>query len=227
MKKVAVIVAGGTGSRMQADQPKQFLPLLGEPILVHTLKTFSKTYPDIRLIVVLPAAHFEDGQKLITTYYREKVEFAQGGDTRFQSVKNGLALLTEQEAIVFVHDAVRCLLTTTLIQRCFEAALKTGSAIPVVPAKDSIRLVTSAGQQVLNREEVMLVQTPQTFLSSWLLPAFQTTYEPSFTDEATVVEKAGKKVNLITGEVSNIKITQPVDLLIATQWLTERNSTTA
>jgi 2-C-methyl-D-erythritol 4-phosphate cytidylyltransferase len=227
MKKIAVIVAGGTGSRMQADQPKQFIPLLGEPILIHTIKTFVKAYADIRLIVVLPAAHFEEGRVLINKYCSEKVELAQGGDTRFQSVKNGLALITEQESVVFVHDAVRCLLTTSLIERCFETASVAGSAIPVIPANDSIRLVTASGQQVLNRSEVMLVQTPQTFLASWLVPAFQTLYEPSFTDEATVVERTGKKINLIAGEVSNIKITQPVDLLIATQWLTNQNATIA
>jgi len=218
MKKVAVIVAGGTGTRMQSDRPKQFLSLLETPILVHTLRAFKKAYADIKLIVVLPAIHFNEGKEIVSTFFNAPVEFVEGGETRFHSVKNGLSLVNEQ-AVVFVHDAVRCLLSPSLITRCFEQAQQKGSAIPVIAAKDSIRLVTATGNQSLNREQVMLVQTPQVFLSDWILPAFEVTYESSFTDEASVVEKSGRPIHLIAGEVSNIKITEPVDLLIAEQWL--------
>ncbi|NCW88257.1 MAG: 2-C-methyl-D-erythritol 4-phosphate cytidylyltransferase [Chitinophagia bacterium] len=223
MKKIAVIVAGGAGARMQSDHPKQFLPLLGTPILIHTIRAFESAFADIRLIVVLPSAHFEEGKKIVAAHLKSTIDFVEGGETRFHSVKNGLSLVKE-ESVVFVHDAVRCLLTPSLIVRCFEEASLQGSAVPVVPSKDSIRFVTPAGNQMLNREQVMLVQTPQVFLSSWILPAFDTEYETSFTDEAAVVEKTGKKINLIQGEVSNIKITEPVDLLIAEQWFAKENS---
>ena len=110
MKKVAVIVAGGTGTRMQSDRPKQFLSLLETPILVHTLRAFKKAYADIKLIVVLPTIHFSEGKEIVSTFFNAPVEFVEGGETRFHSVKNGLSLVNEQ-AVVFVHDAVRCLLS--------------------------------------------------------------------------------------------------------------------
>ena len=157
-------------------------------------------------------------KEIVSTFFNAPVEFVEGGETRFHSVKNGLSLVNER-AVVFVHDAVRCLLSPSLITRCFEQAKQQGSAIPVITAKDSIRLLTTTGNQSLNREQVMLVQTPQVFLSDWILPAFEVTYESSFTDEASVVEKSGRPIHLIAGEVSNIKITEPVDLLIAEQWL--------
>lgn len=222
MKKVAVIVAGGTGTRMQSDRPKQFLTLLGTPILVHTLRAFQNAYADIHLIVVLPAIHFNEGKEIVSSFFNTPVDFVKGGETRFHSVKNGLSLVNEQ-SVVFVHDAVRCLLSPALITRCFEQAHQQGSAIPVIAAKDSIRLITPEGNQMLNREQVMLVQTPQVFLSDWILPAFDVAYESSFTDEASVVERAGRPIQLISGEISNIKITEPVDLLIAEQWLSELN----
>jgi 2-C-methyl-D-erythritol 4-phosphate cytidylyltransferase len=219
MKKTAVIVAGGAGARMQSDRPKQFLPLLGTPILIHTIRAFESAFSDIRLIIVLPASHFEEGKKIVASHIKSTIDFVEGGATRFHSVKNGLSLIKE-EGVVFVHDAVRCLVSPTLIVRCFEEASRQGSAVPVIPSKDSIRFITPAGNQILNREQVMLVQTPQVFLSSWIMPAFDVEYETSFTDEASVVEKTGKKINLIPGEVSNIKITEPVDLLIAEKWFT-------
>jgi 2-C-methyl-D-erythritol 4-phosphate cytidylyltransferase len=215
MTKYAIIVAGGTGSRMGGNLPKQFLLLKGKPVLYYTLKTFLEAYDDLRIILVLPVEYTDLGQEIIDAFFdKERIRITAGGDTRFQSVKNGLSLV-EEESIIFVHDAVRCLLTKDLIYRCYEQAVETGTAIPAIASKDSIRLLNEEGSDALDRNHVMLVQTPQTFHSKILLPAFQIDYKDKFTDEATVVEAYGMKVSLFKGEENNIKITKPVDLLLA------------
>lgn len=215
MNKYAIIVAGGTGTRMGTAIPKQFLLLKEKPVLYYTLKTFLASFDDLKIILVLPADYTNMGQELIDTYFdKKRINIIAGGDTRFQSVKNGLALV-EQEAIIFVHDGVRCLLSKDLIHRCYDKALETGSAVPAIIAKDSIRLLTEEGNKTYDRNKVMLIQTPQTFHSNILLPAFQVEYNDKFTDEATVVEAFGMKILLVEGEENNIKITRPVDLLIA------------
>lgn len=222
MKKHAIIVAGGTGVRMGTSQPKQFLEIAGEPVLVHTIRTFIKAFSDIRLTLVLPSNHIQEGSLLIANKFDHPIEIVSGGETRFHSVQKGLATVNE-EAVVFVHDAVRCLVSTELIQSCYQEALATGSAVPVLSSRDSIRFMEEGQHRVLNREQVLLVQTPQVFKSNWILSAFQVPYDSSFTDEATVLEKAGYTINLIEGEESNIKITRPVDLHIAAVWLQEKN----
>ena len=215
MKKYAVIVAGGTGSRMKANLPKQFLLLNGKPVLYYTLQTFLKSYPDLQIILVLPEEHIAAGQEIIDAFFDyDRIKITVGGRTRFHSVQNGLQLITE-ESIVFVHDGVRCLLSTELIQRCYQAAVEFGSAIPVTDSKDSVRVVNELGNEPIDRTLVKLVQTPQTFHSKILLPAFSIDYKDKFTDEATVVEAFGLKVHLIEGEEGNIKITRPVDLIFA------------
>lgn len=219
LKKYAIIVAGGSGSRMGSDLPKQFLLLKEKPVLYYTLKTFLDAYHDLQIILVLPVDYTDMGQEIIDAYFeKERIRITAGGDTRFQSVKNGLSLI-EDESIIFVHDAVRCLITTDLIHRCYAQAVETGSAIPVIPSKDSVRLVTEHSNEALDRNQVMLVQTPQTFHSKILLPAFQIDYKDKFTDEATVVEAYGLKVSLVKGEERNIKITHPTDMLVAEQLL--------
>lgn len=215
MNKYAIIVAGGSGTRMGGHLPKQFMLLKNKPVLYYTLKTFLDSYPDLQVILVLPADFTDMGQEIIDAYFdKERIRITTGGDTRFQSVKKGLALV-EQESIVFVHDGVRCLLSTDLIHHCYEMALTTGSAIPAIPCKDSVRLLKDEGSDAIDRNRIMLVQTPQTFHSKILLPAFQIDYKDKFTDEATVVEAFGLKVTLVEGEETNIKITKPVDLLMA------------
>lgn len=224
MKKYAVIVAGGSGTRMGSDLPKQFIVLKGKPVLYYSLKAFLDVYNDLKVILVLPFNFLESGQEIIDTYFdKERIKVIKGGDSRFQSVKNGLTLI-EEEAVIFVHDAARCLLTPDLIKRCYEAVLKTGTAIPVVPAKDSVRLINDEGSEVIDRDKIMLVQTPQTFHSKILLPAYQIGFKEQFTDEATVVEAYGLKISLVEGEDTNIKITRPVDLLIAEKILDQRAS---
>ncbi len=215
MKKYAIIVAGGMGSRMKVNMPKQFLHLKNKPILFYTLDTFLKSFEELQIILVLPQDYIEAGQEIINEYFnQDRIKITVGGDTRFQSVKNGLQLITE-DSIVFVHDGVRCLLSVDLIHRCYQSAVEFGSAIPVINSKDSVRLVLEQGNEALERDRVKLVQTPQTFQSKILLPAFGVDYQDKFTDEATVVEAFGMKVHLVVGEEQNIKITQPIDLLLA------------
>lgn len=222
MKKYAVIVAGGSGIRMGGNLPKQFMMLKGKPLLYYTLKAFLDSYSDMQVILVLPADYTDMGQEIIDAWFdKNRVQITAGGDTRFQSVKNGLSLVEEEDTIIFVHDGVRCLLSQGLIERCFNQALSTGTAIPAITSKDSIRLLTDEGNEAFDRNKVMLVQTPQTFHSKILIPAFQIDYKDKFTDEATVVEAYGMKVSLVEGEERNIKITCPVDLLLAEQLLEE------
>jgi 2-C-methyl-D-erythritol 4-phosphate cytidylyltransferase len=183
--------------------------------LYYSLKVFLEAYDDLDIILVLPAAFTDMGEEIIDAYFdKERIKIAIGGDTRFQSVKNGLKLV-ERESIVFVHDAVRCLASVDLIHRCYELALETGTAVPAIPSRDSVRILNDEGSGVIDRDRVMLVQTPQTFHSKILLPAFDIDYKDKFTDEATVVEAYGLRVSLAEGEETNIKITRPIDLLIA------------
>ena len=216
MKKIALIVAAGNGSRMNNTVPKQFLFLKNKPVLYYSIKAFLDTYNDVEIILVLPEEHIAKGQEIIDGYFdASKIKITSGGRTRFHSVQNGLSLIKDEEAIIFVHDGVRCLLTKNLIERCYQSALEFGTAIPVIECRDSVRLLTNNGNKVLDRNKVKIVQTPQTFHSKILLSAFEIDYKDRFTDEATVVEAFGLKVNLIEGETDNIKITMPEDLLFA------------
>ncbi|MCU7549654.1 2-C-methyl-D-erythritol 4-phosphate cytidylyltransferase [Chitinophagaceae bacterium LB-8] len=217
MHKYAVIVAGGSGSRMGSATPKQFLMLNDKPLLYYTVKTFLEAFDDLQIILVLPEQYTDLGREIIDAYFDySRIQITAGGETRFHSVKNGLQLV-RQDSIVFVHDAVRCLISTNLIHRCYQNTLHSGSAVPVVRCKDSVRLLNEEGNdnEVLDRSKIVLVQTPQTFHSRILLPAFEIDYKERFTDEATVVETFGLKVSLVEGEENNIKITRPVDLLFA------------
>jgi len=224
MKKYAVLVAGGNGTRMGSSLPKQYLHLNEEPLLLHTLKKFITAFDDIHIILVLPQAYVDYTKEILAEYnFIYPVSYVVGGETRFHSVQNGLKVISDK-GIVFVHDAVRCLVSAELIRRCYDQALEKGSAIPVIPMKDSVRMVDENGvNHAVNRNKLRLVQTPQTFQTNILLPAFEYTYQDSFTDEATVVEAHGKKVDLIEGEDTNIKITSPVDLKIAESYLNQRH----
>lgn len=224
MKKYAVIVAGGSGQRMGAAIPKQFLLLQGKPLLWYSLQTFLHAFDDLEIILVLPADNLGEGEQLAKELNAvSRITVTAGGATRFHSVQHGLALVSSP-SVVFVHDGVRCLVSPELIQRCYTQALEKGSAIPAVAATDSIRILVAEGHTVADRKLVRIIQTPQTFRSEILLPAFQNEFEEGFTDEATVVEASGCPVCLIEGEYSNIKITRPVDLLVAEKILAERSS---
>lgn len=221
MKKIALIVAGGKGSRMNNDIPKQFLLLKNKPVLYYTLKAFIDAYENIEIILVLPEEHIGKGQEIIDGYFHHsRIRITAGGRTRFHSVQNGLALINE-ESIIFVHDGVRCLITSDLIKKCYETAVENGNAVPAVECGDSVRLLTATGNKIIDRNKVRLIQTPQTFHSKILLPAYRIDYKDKFTDEASVVEAYGLTINLIEGEKNNIKITTPADLHLAGKLLSE------
>lgn len=224
MKTTAIIVAGGSGTRMGSIMPKQFLLLQGKPVLYYTLQSFFNGLEDISIVLVLPKAHWELGKELVDTYFPEKsIQLVEGGESRFESVRNGLGVI-EHEGIVLVHDGVRCLLSTGLIRRCWQHAIHVGSAIPAVTATDSIRWVSGTEHKVMNRDEIRLIQTPQTFQVPLLKEAFAKAGHTQFTDEATVLEAMGIPVSLVEGEHENIKITRPTDLILADAILQQRSA---
>ncbi len=226
MKKFAIIVAGGNGSRMNSSTPKQFLLLKNKPVLFYAINTFLTTFSDCRIILVLPEEHVGVGQEIIDAFFDYKsIQIVIGGRTRFHSVQNGLALVDEEDSVVFVHDAVRPLVSADLIQKCYDSVLQFGTAIPVVDCKDSMRIVVENGNEAFDRNTIKLVQTPQAFHGKIILPAFfGIDYKDRFTDEASVVEAFGLKVALVEGDDENIKITKSTDLLIAEAILNSREN---
>ncbi len=219
MNKYAVIVAGGKGLRMGANLPKQFMMLEGKPILFYSVIAFMETFPDLEVILVLPAEFSELFKDVVAVLPdSERITIVKGGETRFHSVQNGLRAV-KGNGVVFVHDGARPLVSPTLLRRCLESATKHGSAIPVVPVAESIRQITAKGSLPVNRDELRVVQTPQTFRTELILKAFAQEYDPAFTDEATVAEAAGIPVQLVEGDKRNIKITTPEDMAIATVYL--------
>lgn len=214
----AIIVAGGSGSRMKADVAKQFLLLNGKPILQHTIEQFLAYSPDLPIRLVLPERDLAVWESLCSThqFHPANVTTIIGGATRFQSVRNGLASIpTESDTIglVAVHDGVRPYVTPATIAESFATASHKGTAITCVPAKDSVRLVSNDGSnKAVDRAQVRLIQTPQTFRLDWFRQAFSGPEQPHFTDCASVLEWAGYPITLIDGAYENIKITTPDDL---------------
>lgn len=222
MNKYAIIAAGGSGTRMGSPIPKQFLELHGKPLVWHTITAFLQSFDDLEIILVLQENFIALGQQIIqSTGSAGRIQIVTGGKTRFHSVKNGLSLVLKPST-VFVHDGVRCLVSTDLIRRCYEVAQEKGNAIPAVTAADSFRIETTKGYEVIDRNKIRIIQTPQTFLSDVVKKAFEQQYDEAFTDEASVVEKCGAEIALIEGEITNIKITSPIDMLIAEKILDER-----
>lgn len=219
MKKFVVIVAGGSGNRMGTEIPKQFLELCGKPVLMHTLQVFHDFDPESRLILVLPTAQQEFWSDLCLKHQFSLFhEVVSGGATRFDSVKNGLSLIDEL-GIVFIHDGVRPLVSNETLRRCLETAEKSGNAIPVLPVNESLRKLDGGQNISVDRSQFFSVQTPQTFRSQQILEAFKQEFDPAFTDDASVVEKAGFSINMVEGNRENIKLTTPSDLIIAEAFL--------
>ena len=216
----AIIVAGGNGSRMKSEMPKQFLLINGKPILQHTIERFLAVIPVPHIILVLPARDVPTWTALCDQYhFHPPVEIIIGGATRFQSVRNGLNAipLTESSAsaaaFVAVHDGVRPFVSPEIIQTSYQTAAQTGSAVTCVPVKDSVRMVSTGGSsRAIDRSSLRLIQTPQTFELGLFRRAFATDEKPFFTDCASVVEYAGLPITLIDGSYVNIKITTPEDL---------------
>lgn len=216
MKKQVVIVAGGKGLRMNSSIPKQFIAVGGKPILMHTLETFYRFDSQIEIILVLPADQFDFWGELCQKYdFKIPFRLQRGGETRFESVKNGLQFV-RKNALVAIHDGVRPFVNNDTLARCFSVAKEKGNAIPVTDIVDSVRSVDCQGvSRQEDREHLKLVQTPQVFLSDVLLSAYEQEFDSKFTDDASVVESLGVQMNLVEGNRENIKITTEFDLKIA------------
>ena len=215
MKKQLIIVAGGKGLRMGGEVPKQFLPVNGKPVLMLTIETFHRFDPGMKIILVLPKEQQAYWNDLCTEYqFRIPYLLADGGDTRFHSVKNGLAL-ADDDGLIGVHDGVRPFVSQEVISRCFDTANINKAAIPVIDVVETIRKISGEQSETVDRNSYKLVQTPQVFITSLLKKAYGQEYTPLFTDDASVVEAMGMKVTLVEGNRENIKITTPFDMIIA------------
>jgi 2-C-methyl-D-erythritol 4-phosphate cytidylyltransferase len=215
MKKHIIIVAGGKGLRMGGDIPKQFLPVCDKPVLMRTLEAFHVYDASIHLILVLPVSQQAYWKQLCEEYqFNLAHEIADGGETRFHSVKNGLALVKE-DGLVGVHDGVRPFVSQEVIARCYDEALSLKAVIPVVGVVETVRHLTEGGSETVPRDQYKLVQTPQVFDVALLRRAYEQTYTDMFTDDASVVEALGEKVYLVEGNRENIKLTTPFDLKLA------------
>lgn len=219
MDLYVIIVAGGSGKRMGAEIPKQFLELAGRPVLMHTIERFRAFSDTIEIITVLP-----ENQLRFWLSQQKKHSFSipntlvKGGSTRFLSVKNGLEFVNVP-GLVAIHDGVRPFVSLDTIKRCFDEADKHGNAIPAISPTESLRIMTGNESVPVNRFNIKQIQTPQVFKASLIKKAYLQTYSPDFTDDATVLERTGERINIIEGNRENIKITNPEDLLISKAFL--------
>ena len=218
VKKSIIVVAGGKGLRMGGSIPKQFLLLKGLPILMRTINQFTQVFPNVEVIVVLPTEQVSYWKKLCVVHdFGTSHQIAVGGNTRFHSVENGLALV--KEGVVGIHDAVRPLVSKETIERCFKEAQKAGNAVPYIPINDSMRKVDGQQNYQVDRDQYKIIQTPQVFHASAIKDAFKQGFQDSFTDDASVLEANNKRINLVEGNFENIKITRPSDLRMAEVWV--------
>ncbi|PWS33701.1 2-C-methyl-D-erythritol 4-phosphate cytidylyltransferase [Pedobacter paludis] len=215
MKYYAIIVAGGSGNRMQTETPKQFLLLNNLPVLMHTVKAFALSDSQPKILIVLNQEQHNYWARLCEEFnFRIPHQVIAGGTERFHSVKNAIDSI-EEESFVAIHDAVRPLISKTLIDSCFNKAVELGNVIAAVQSSDSVRMLRADKTSALKRNEIYLVQTPQTFSLPVLKEAYRQEFNNSFTDDASVVESIGYEINIIEGERNNIKITYPIDLELA------------
>lgn len=217
MQEYIIIVAGGIGTRMKADRPKQFIEINGVPIIVKTIQCFVRYNPQIKIIVSVHKNYKSYLEGLIEKFgfQNYSIQIAIGGETRFHSVKNGLELVKEEQSIVGIHDAARPFVSNETICNCYKTASEKGNAVPSISVNESMRKISNNINVAVNRNEFKIIQTPQCFLSSKIKQAFLQPYSSAFTDDATVLEHLGEKINLVEGNTENIKITSPHDLLIA------------
>lgn len=219
MNKYAIIVAGGIGTRMKSESPKQFLMLDNKPIIVHTIEHFLKI-DSITIYLTLPKEHFDTWRNIKATYLPHiEINIIEGGESRFHSVKNALTAIHDGNGLVAIHDGVRPLISTSIIEQSYLVASSSGSAVASVPLKDSLREISGSDNTAKDRNNYQLVQTPQTFKLSAIKKAFSQEYRSSFTDDASVYEADGNNIHLIMGSYKNIKITTKEDLLFASSLL--------
>lgn len=217
MEKYVIIVAGGKGLRMGGDIPKQFVPINGMPVLMRTIEAFYAYDPQINIILVLPSAHQAYWKGLCEEYHFSiPYQLANGGETRFHSVKNGLALIPSTGGVVGVHDGVRPFVAQSVIKECYEQAAQLQAVVPVTEVVETVRYIREdGGSETVPRDRYKLVQTPQVFTVDLLKKAYAQEYIPLFTDDASVVEHCGATVYLVKGNRENIKLTTPFDLKVA------------
>ncbi|MDR1652874.1 MAG: 2-C-methyl-D-erythritol 4-phosphate cytidylyltransferase [Prevotellaceae bacterium] len=214
MSKSVIVVAGGRGTRIKSEFPKQFIDIQGFPILMHTISVFYKYDKSIKIIVVLPSNQFEFWEMLCAKYrFTVAHQLVAGGSARFFSVQNGLRYADTE--LIAIHDGVRPFVSVSTVEQCFAAASQYGAAVPVVEVTESIRVVELDESRAVERNNYRLVQTPQIFRSEIIQNAYKQNFKEAFTDDASVVESAGHKIFLTQGNPENIKITRPVDLKIA------------
>lgn len=214
MKKFVLLLAGGSGKRMQSDTPKQFLELAGKPLLMHTFEAF-RFMDGLEFVLVLSRQDIPQWQQLCEQFHFNIIhQIAEGGPARFHSVKSGLKCIPD-DSLVAIHDGVRPLVSREVIRQCFFMAGKKGNAIPAIPLNESIRKVSGAFNQALQREDYRIIQTPQVFQASLIKEAYKQVFDTSFTDDATVLEQNGHTIQLLEGNPENIKITHPRDLAFA------------
>ncbi len=215
MNEYLIILAGGTGTRMNSHIPKQFLPLQGKPVIVHTIEKFLKWKNTINIIVAANDEYINMWEKTKSIYFPElEIQTVNGGAERFHSVKNALACIKE-DGLVALHDAARPLIKTQVINQCFKVAKTNGAAVPVVSMQESLRKISGEVSTHVNRSEFRVVQTPQVFHVSKLKQAYEQDFQSVFTDDASVYESVGGQIHLTEGNRENIKITEPLDLIIA------------
>jgi 2-C-methyl-D-erythritol 4-phosphate cytidylyltransferase len=210
-----IIVAGGSGNRMNNSLPKQFIKINNKEIILHTIERFKEFDPSISIIIAVHKNHLATLQKLIDVNKLNNIQICEGGESRFQSVKNALTQLSDNEGFVGIHDAARPLVSITTNKNCFHSATIHSCAIPAINVEQSIRFVDNENSKAVNRNHYNIIQTPQCFSISKIKKAFEVNYSESFTDDATVFEAAGEKIFLVEGNPENIKITHPLDLIIA------------
>lgn len=215
MDKFVVIAAGGVGLRMKTDKLKQFIILCGKPILMHSINTFFHYDNNITIILALPHDHIKNWENLCNEFnFDIKHTIVEGGRTRFHSVKNALEY-TDDEGFVAIHDGVRPFVSISTISRCFEAGELLGNGVPVVDINETTRFVDEKSNKPIDRKKIKVVQTPQVFKCKVIKYAYEQSFKSNFTDDATVIEAWGHNINLVEGNIENIKITNPFDLLIA------------
>lgn len=218
-KKYVLIVAGGSGARMNLTLPKQFIRINGKPLLMHTFDAFLRYDHTCEFVLVLPGSEIDHWRKLCKELlFEKKHKVAEGGTTRFHSVKNGLEHVLGN-GVVFIHDGVRPMVSQQTIENCYRGALEKGNALPVIAPSESVREVINGHNRAVDRKHYFLVQTPQTFQIEVIKKAYMQEYNKEFTDDASVLEKAGGKINLVEGNRDNIKVTFPEDIKIAASLL--------
>lgn len=210
-----IIVAGGSGSRMQSKTPKQFELLRGKPVIIYSIEKFRAFDPSIQVIVALSPEYFTLFSSLQKQFDLSDVIIAEGGETRFHSVKNGLQKLNAHATVIAIHDAARPLVSIQTIKNTFRATEQFRAAVPVIEMNESLREVSGNNSKAVDRKNYRVVQTPQCFEKNILLKAYAQNYIPAFTDDATVVESTGHVIHLTEGNIENIKITYPRDLALA------------